>query len=289
MVNKRKKKRWWHNIKFKYRLTIVNENTLEEVWGIYVSKLNGLSVLLCILLLLFTFASLLMVYTPLRNYLPGYMSNELRATIVDNVLRLDSLQSVADQQRQYVMNIQDLMWGRVNIDSVQSISDIDSLLEVSTDMLDPSEGEEAFRSQYEDTERYNLFNSPKNTTNTDGLEFYRPTRGILSSVFDIEKKHFGVDIAANPNESVLATLEGTVIWSAYSIEAGYVIALQHKKGIVSVYKHCGTLLKKEGQHVRAGEAIGLVGSSGVHSTGPHLHFELWNNGESLNPENYIVF
>ena len=290
MANKRKKKHWWKNIKFKYRLTIVNENTLEEVFGLYVSKLNGLSVLITLLAVLFLFTALIMVYTPLRNYLPGYMSNELRATIVENALQIDSLEQVAEQQRRYISNIQNLMVGRVDLDSVQTMADIDSLTIMDMDELQmATEREEMFRDQYESAEKYNLIASRKVTTDTDGLEFYRPTRGILSSVFDAEQQHYGVDIAANPNESVMATLEGTVIWSTYSTETGYVIALQHRKGLLSVYKHCGALLKQQGQHVKAGEVIALVGNTGVHTTGPHLHFELWNRGEALNPERYIVF
>lgn len=290
MAKKQKRKYWWRNFKFKYKLTIINENTLEEVFSLYVSKLNGFSVLLSVLLLLFFVTSLLMVYTPLRNYLPGYMSNELRSTIVANALRVDSLELIAEQQHRYVTNIQDLLAGRVVLDSVNTMTDIDSLREMPIDMLeDASEREMQFRMQYEEEERYNLTGVRLGNPDIASLNFHRPTRGILSSVFDVEKQHYGVDIAATPNSSVLATLDGTVLWCGYTMDAGYVITLQHKKGLVSVYKHCGTLLKEQGQSVRAGEAIGLVGKKGVHIAGPHLHFELWNNGEALNPEKYIVF
>lgn len=289
MANKKKKKHWWQNIKFKYRLTIVNENTLEEVFGLYVSKLNGLSVLFTVLALLFLLTALIMVYTPLRNYLPGYMSNQLRSTIVENALQTDSLEQLVDQHRQYVANIQDLLAGNINIDSIESIEDFDSLTAMPVDQLQAAtEREETFRANYEEAERYNL-TAPNAIPATDGLKFYRPTRGILSSIFDADKKHYGVDIAANPNQSILATLDGTVIWSTYTTETGYVIAIQHAKGLVSIYKHCGALLKNQGTPVKAGEAIALVGNSGSHSTGPHLHFELWHKGQALDPERYIVF
>ena len=123
----------------------------------------------------------------------------------------------------------------------------------------------------------------------DGLIFYRPTRGMISSHFDADKKHYGTDIAANPNESVLATLDGTVILSTYTAETGYLIEVQHNQDFVSVYKHCGSLLKRVGDKVQAGEAIALVGNSGTLTTGPHLHFELWHKGIAVNPEKYIVF
>lgn len=271
-------------------MTITNENTLEEVFSLYVSKLNGLSVFFTVLLLLFFFTSLLMVYTPLRNYLPGYMSNELRSVIVANALRVDSLEQLADQQQRYVNNIQDLLAGRIELDSVQSMADIDSLREMPIELLgETSERELQFRAQYEEEERYNLMGGRGTGSEMEGLAFHRPTRGILASVFDIQKQHYGVDIAANPNASVLATLDGIVLWNTYSLDEGYTIALQHKKGVVSIYKHCGSLLKKQGERVSAGEAIGLVGKKGVHSAGPHLHFELWCNGEALNPEELVMF
>ena len=123
----------------------------------------------------------------------------------------------------------------------------------------------------------------------DGLIFYRPTRGLLSSNFNPDERHFGVDIAANPNESVLATLDGTVVFGGYTAETGYVIEIQHNRDFISVYKHCGSLLKQTGDKVKAGEVIALVGNTGAQTTGPHLHFELWRKGEALNPEKYIVF
>lgn len=286
MAGKKKKKHWWNNIKFKYRLSIVNENTLEEVFSLYVSKLNGLSVLFTLLALLFALTALVMVFTPLRNYLPGYMSNQLRSAIVENALQADSLEQVAEKQRLYILNIQDILVGRINSDSVYSI---DSLTEMRADeLMSATERETEFREKYETSERYNL-TAPQLSAGAGGQEYYRPTRGILSSSFNADNHHFGVDIAANPNESVLAAKEGTVIWSTYSMQTGYVIALQHSKGLVTVYKHCGSLLKQQGQQVKAGEAIALVGNTGVESTGPHLHFEMWHNGQAIDPEKYIVF
>lgn len=97
MPKKKRSKAFWNNIKFKYKLTIINENTLEEVVGLHVSKLNGLSVLLSVLTVLFLFAAAIITFTPLRNYLPGYMNSDIRAQVVENALRVDSLQQLVDQ------------------------------------------------------------------------------------------------------------------------------------------------------------------------------------------------
>ena len=286
MVRKKRRKPFWHNFKFKYKLTIINENTLEEVVGLHVSKLNGVSVLLTVFTLLFIIAALIVSFTPLRNYLPGYLNRDVREQLVNNALRADSLQQLVERQNLYIMNIQDIFKGEVKVDSVHSL---DSLTVVrSEELMERTAQEEEFRKQFEESEKYNLTNIQAEP-DVDGLIFYRPTRGLLSSNFNPDERHFGVDIAANPNESVLATLDGTVVFGGYTAETGYVIGIQHNRDFISVYKHCGSLLKQTGDKVKAGEVIALVGNTGAQTTGPHLHFELWRKGEALNPEKYIVF
>ena len=156
------------------------------------------------------------------------------------------------------MNIQDIFSGTIRVDTVHNMDSLTTVREDS--LMEGTQREAEFRKQYEETEKYNL------TSITA-----RP------------------DIAANPGESVLATLDGTVILSTYTAETGYVIEVQHNQDFISVYKHCSSLLKREGDTVQAGEAIALVGNSGQLTTGPHLHFELWHKGRAVNPEQYIVF
>lgn len=283
---KKARKAFWHNIRFKYKLSIVNENTLEEVVGIHVSKLNGLSVLLVFCLVIFFIASLIIVFTPLRNYLPGYMNSEVRAQVVANALRADSLQAALDRQNRYVMNIRDILSGQVKADTVQSI---DSLTDVrEEELLARSQIEEEFRRQYEAKERYNLtaITEAKDAT---GFIFYRPVRGVMSTNFNPDNRHYGVDLTASPNETILSVLEGTVIFAGYTPEWGYVIQIQHPQNFISVYKHCNSLMKREGDKVKGGEGIALVGDAINKDDKPHLHFELWHKGNAVNPEQYVVF
>ena len=192
MPKRRRSKAFWNNFKFKYKLTITNENTLEEIVGLHVSKLNGLSVLLSVLAVLFLIAASIIAFTPLRNYLPGYMNSEVRSQIVNNALRVDSLQQVLGKQNLYIMNIQDIFSGKVQIDSVQTL---DSLTEARHDtLMERTKREEEFRRQYEENEKYNL-TSTASQPDVNGLIFYRPARGMVSDHFDAEKKHFGTDIA----------------------------------------------------------------------------------------------
>ena len=189
---KNKRKAFWKNFKFKYKLTITNENTLEEIVGIHVSKLNGVSVLLSAVTIIFLITSLIIAFTPLKNYLPGYMNTEVREQVVTNALRADSLQWVLERQRMYIMNIQDIISGTIKADSVQSI---DSLTVVrSEELMERTQAEDEFRKQYEETERYNL-TTLDNAPAVTGLIFFRPTRGMVS---DGKDPFFG-------NETVLSS------------------------------------------------------------------------------------
>ncbi len=279
---RKKRKPFWKDIKFKYRLTITNENTLEEVASLYVSKLNGFSILLFTLLGLFLVAALIVSFTPLRNYLPGYMNSEVRQQVVDNALRVDSLQRVLDRQALYVMNIQDIFSGNIQTDTVQSMDSLTLLREDS--LMERTQREAEFRKKYEEAEKYNLTNLSARM-DADGLIFHLPAQGLVTASFDANARHLGTDIVPEPNGNVMAALDGTVLMSAYTAQAGYVIILQHTQDFISVYKHCGSLLKAEGDAVKGGEVIALANPA----EGSHLHFELWHRGRAVNAEQYIVF
>ena len=181
---RKRSKAFWNNFKFKYKLTIINENTLEEIVGLRVSKLNGLSVLLSVLAVLFLIAACIIAFTPLRNYLPGYMNSEVRSQIVDNALRVDSLQELLNRQNLYIMNIQDIFSGKVPIDSVQTL---DSLTAAREDtLMERTRREEEFRRQYEENEKYNL-TTIVSQPDVNGLILYRPTRGMVSDHFNTDK------------------------------------------------------------------------------------------------------
>lgn len=282
MIEKKGRKAFWHNFKFKYKLTVINENTLEEVVGLHVSKLNGLSVFLLFCAVIFFIAAIIIVFTPLRNYLPGYMNSEIRSQVVANALRADSLQAALERQNHYIMNIRDILSGQIKADTVQSIDSLTSIRE--EELMTRSKEEEEFVKQYEERERYNL-----TTVISEGIAdliLYRPVRGVVSVHFNPEERHYGVDISTSPNENILSVLEGTVVFAGYTPQWGYVIQIQHSQNLLSVYRHCGSLIKQEGDLVKGGESIALIRSE---EDKPHLHFELWHKGNAVNPEQYVVF
>ena len=281
------KKSFWHRIRFKYKLSFFNENTLEEVWSFRLSQLSAFAMLALFAFLLVALTAVIIITTPIRNYLPGYLDVEVRKEIVQNALRADSLERMLQIHALYLNNVSGILAGTMPIDSIR---EIDSLARVNPDYEIPRSQEEMqFVKDFEEAEKYNLTVLDPNPVPTDGVFFYKPVNGMVSSRFQANIQHFGVDVAAAPKESVVATLDGTVIYAGFDSNQGNVIQIQHKNGFVSVYKHNELLLKKPGDQVVAGEAIALAGNTGKLSTGPHLHFELWYNGKPVNPEDFIVF
>jgi len=292
MIFKRKKKKqntksFWHRIRFKYKLSFFNEGTLEEVWSFRLSQLSAVMSLLLFAFILVSVTALIIIKTPIRNYLPGYLDVEVRKEIVQNALRADSLERMITIQAVYLDNIAGILSGTTPIDSVR---EIDSLAHANADYRIPrGSAEEGFVKSFEEEEKYNLTSLNTTPISTDGIFFYKPVNGIVSAAYEAEIKHFGVDLVATPRESVLATLDGTVVYTGFDPNFGNVIQIQHKNGFLSIYKHNDSLLKQVGDHVIAGEAIALLGNTGELSTGPHLHFELWYRGAPVNPAEYIAF
>lgn len=278
---------FWKRVRFKYKLSFINENTLEEVWSFRLSLFSAFVTLTVYAISIITITALIIIMTPIRNYLPGYLDVEVRKEIMENALRADSLERMIQIQDLYLRNVTQIMSGEIELDSIRRI---DSLAQTDVDYQIPrSEAEQAYVKDFEQDEKYNLTVLDVNASHSNTFFFYKPVNGMVSSRYQADIRHFGIDIAAKPNESVLATLDGTVVYAGYDPNEGNVIQLQHKNGFISIYKHNETLLKEPGQSVVAGEAIALVGNSGVLSTGPHLHFELWLEGKPVNPEDYIVF
>lgn len=276
---------FWKKIKFKYRLSFLNENTLEEVFSLRISVLSGTLIFLGFIILLITLTSVVIINTPIRNYLPGYLDSEIRMAMVENAMKADSLENIVNTQTQYLNNVTSILRGDIPSEEVSTQDTISTSVE---DLTKSPELDE-FIKNFEEEEKYNLNVLTSSSALPENLIFYRPAKGLISSNFDIQEKHYGIDIAATPQESVLATMNGTVVFVGFDANAGYVIQIQHLNGFISIYKHNAMLLKKQGDEVIAGEAIAIVGNTGSWSSGNHLHFELWYRGKPVDPEEFIVF
>ncbi len=273
----------------RYRLVIMNDDTFEERLSLSLTPLRvfvffGLGAVLLIFI-----TSYIIAFTPLREYIPGYGDAGIRRDVLKLSQRADSLEEETRKKDKFLQNIKNVINGKETPTEDTSIT---KKKPISYSDLDFT------RSGADSSLRSEVANNDKGSpaagwsdapTTISGVYFFTPVSGIVTSRFNPAIRHYGVDIAAPEKDPVKAVLDGTIISAGWSIESGNTVQIQHSGNMISVYKHNSILLKKEGEKVRAGEAIALVGSSGENSTGPHVHFELWYNGVAVNPADYINF
>ena len=261
-------------------------------------KLNLLNLILVVIgiaLLLIIVTTFLIAFTPLREYIPGYTDTNLNREVYQLNLRADSIEREMHKKDIYFENLKRIVEGYdFAADSVlASLSIYEPLPKGITDTitLKKSVQDSLLRAEYEAQNQYNLFGDdylPPSKPSSLVKNFFVPLNGTVINGFNPDAAHFGVDIATDGDQIINATLDGTVVFATWSINNGYCIGIQHADSYFSVYKHNATLLKKEGEYVKAGEAIAILGRSGNMETFEHLHFELWHNGIAINPADYMT-
>lgn len=288
MSTPKPKAKYINKLKDKYRLSIYNDQTYEEVLVLRLSRLNVITVVGSLAVFLIALVIVLIAFTPIREFIPGYPDGNTRRNIVHNALKVDSMEREVQQWRNYLGNLHAVLRGE-NPNNPESLPDTSvRYKEINfTRSLEDS----LLRLQIEEEELYNLsvFDTKKSDNNFSSIHFFPPVKGVITNSFNILQSHFGIDIVASPNEVVVAIADGTVTFANWTLETGYVIQIQHDNNLLSIYRHNSKLLKRAGSKVKAGEAIAVIGNSGELTSGPHLHFELWHNGNPINPEKYIVF
>jgi murein DD-endopeptidase MepM/ murein hydrolase activator NlpD len=280
------KKNW----RDKYRFSVVNDTTFEEVWRVRLTQYNAFLLITSLVLFIVGATVALIAFTNLREFIPGYPDVAMRRNILVNAIKLDSLNREIKLRDKYFSNLNAIISGNPPTD-IFSVQDTSGIYSTINFVRTPEDS--ALRVKVENEERYNLTLGPaaaESIISLAGLHFFAPVKGIISGRFDLRTKHFGTDIVTRPKSPVSAALDGTVILTGWTMETGFVIELQHPNNIVSVYKHNAGLLKETGDLVRAGEPISIVGNSGeLFTSGPHLHFEIWYKGSPLDPEKHILF
>jgi len=279
-------------IRDKYRLVLLNEETLEERISFKLSRLNVFVAIGLMSIILVFITTYIIAFTPLKEYIPGYTDVTLQRRIYELQLRSDSVAYAMRTQEKYLEALKkvlggDLQNGRERVQVGKGKSK--NYLKIK----DKRSAEDSIlRTEYDNANKYKLFKSAKTTgkgSTMRNLTFFSPIKGTVTSQFDALRKHFGIDIVAARDEVIKAVQDGTVIFAGWTVETGYVIAIQHPGNVISIYKHNSVLLKKEGNIVHAGETVAIIGETGELSTGPHLHLELWINGIPVDPKDYIVF
>ncbi|RAJ17888.1 M23 family metallopeptidase [Olleya aquimaris] len=271
----------------RYRLVVLNQDTFEERLSLNLSRLNVfvLGSLSAILLIVLT--TILIAFTPLKEYIPGYSSTSLKKQAVQLSFKTDSLQRVIDLNEKYFASIKQVLQGEVSTVNFNKDSIIEAAkLEASQVDLNPIKEDSILREKVDKEDKYNLFETATSRAN---FVLFPPANGTISENYNSKTKHYAVDIVLAKDTPIKATADGTVIFAEWTAQTGHVIIIEHSYGLISVYKHNASLTKTQGDLVKAGEVIATSGNTGELSTGPHLHFELWSDGYPVNPTNFIDF
>jgi|TARA_R100000479_G_scaffold165252_1_gene104457 murein DD-endopeptidase MepM/ murein hydrolase activator NlpD len=270
----------------KYRLVVLNEDTFEERFSFKLNRLNVFVFSVISALVLIAGTTILIAFTPLREYIPGYSSTKLKQRATRLTYKADSLQQEIEANDQYLASIRKVLTGDVktvdfNKDSIINAASIDA----SEVNLAPSKADSLLREKVSREDKYN----PLLGDSEINYVLFAPIKGTITEEYNPDDRHYAVDIVAVRDTPVKAVADGTVIFAEWTAETGYVIIIKHRNDLLSAYKHNASLTKEQGELVKAGEVIATVGSTGELTTGPHLHFELWRQGYPIDPTNFIDF
>jgi murein DD-endopeptidase MepM/ murein hydrolase activator NlpD len=284
---KRKKQQLKKKLLHKYRLVILNEDTFEERISFKLTRLNVFVLVTFSAIMLIVLTTFLIAFTSLREYIPGYSSTKLKQQAIDLYEQVDSLKLIARRDSIYLNSIRNALTGEIKTESINKDSLYKSFeLDPDEVNLAPNKQDSLLREEVAQEDKYNLFETAKAKVN---FVLFPPVKGEISQKYNPKEKHFAVDVVVPKDTPVKATADGMVIFAEWTAETGYVIIIEHSNNLISVYKHNASLTKQQGDLVRVGEVIATAGNTGTLTTGTHLHFELWSEGYSIDPESFIDF
>ncbi len=284
----KKKKPLFQKWRYKYRLILYNDNTFEEVLHFRLSRWNVALLIVFGSFFLIFLTTFIIADTSLKEYIPGYPDADAIQKAKSNQLYIDSIEEKLAVQEKYLNNLKYLIYYGEPI-SKNTVQHADTTKNYKNLALYASPNDSAFRKKVEQEEKYSLNQDKTLQSLFVRNHYFMPVKGIITNKFNTNQKHFGVDIVTKAKEVVTAILDGQVIYAGYTSQTGYMIIIQHKENLLSVYKHLEQIFPSIGDKVSVGKIIGIVGNTGENSTGPHLHFELWYKGQPINPENVMTF
>jgi murein DD-endopeptidase MepM/ murein hydrolase activator NlpD len=270
----------------KNRLVILNEDSFEEIFSLRLTLMNVFVVASIGAILIITITTFLIAFTPLREFIPGYASDELKRNATELALKSDSLSNSIKKNEAYIASIKRILTGDLDYAKFSKDSIYAAQLDENAEENKPSKVELELRNQVTQEDKYNLFEKAQPKVNS---VLFAPVKGSITEKFSLRNKHFAVDIAVAKDTPIKAALNGSVIFADWTPSTGNVIIIRHNNGFLSAYKHAASLTKSQGDVVRTGEVIALAGSTGKESTGVHLHFELWKDGYAIDPAQFIEF
>jgi murein DD-endopeptidase MepM/ murein hydrolase activator NlpD len=267
-----------------YRLAVMEEDSYQEMFALSLSKRNIFLITSSVTFIIILITTLLIFYTPIREYIPGYDTSKLRIQAVQNLEKLDSLMISLKQNEQFVEAFSRTLLGE-EFKSQYENSQLKAVdlteLAVNINIEDS-----ILRKIVEVEDRFNIIEKDETLI---APNLVSPANGLISEGFDYGKQHYGVDIVLKERTPIKAVYDGIVLFSEWTLNYGYTVVIFHKNELISTYKHNESVKVKTGDFVQTGEVIALSGNTGELTSGPHLHLELWDLQGPLNPEDLIKF
>mgnify|MGYP001353526673 FL=1 len=271
---------------FRYRLQIIFRNK-RDFKDISLYEFTNISLLIYafIFLSLIFIISFYLSTTILSQWFdPRYAENKANEELIKLSNSIDSLIIESEIKDQYIENIMIILSGGEN-QFLENQSE-DDKLELQDLTRDYSAIDSFFRQEFESNLSFSEI--IRSTDTEQNILLMSPvSSGVILSTYDPSKEHFGIDFVCKKEEPIKSVFEGTVLMSSWTKDSGYVISIVHPNNLISVYKHNSKVFVEPGQIVKTGEVISIIGDTGELSSGPHLHFELWLNGKSVNPSEFI--
>ena len=281
------KRKFIQKLRNPYLVMIIDEETFEEKGQIRISRLKTILVSFLLICISSVFIFTIISYSPLKEYIPGYDSSEIRAKAIQNLFLTDSLIQLYDQNLKYLNSVKKVITEDISLEEQSALAQTQRSLIIKDELNTQSVLEDSLlRVFVSQQDKYSPVSRKEIELNTF---LFQPVKGQISQPFDRNKSHYAIDIAVEKNTPIKAIADGTVIFSEWTSETGYVIILEHNFGLLSVYKHNSSLNKRQGNSVLSGEVIATAGNTGEYTTGYHLHFELWMDGYPMDPENFFNF
>lgn len=286
-------RRIFSDVRHKYRFSITDEN-FHEKFSFRLSRLNLLTIVSVCSMALVALTIVLVVFTPLRRFVPGYVKQDLVEQSILDRMRVDSLQMRMESQTLMLRTLNAVLNGSIPMDDSKVIRD--SLRNYRNITYRRNMADSLLRLEIESSDKYTLDpnatqmsgNNPQSASFADNILFYKPTEGTIYQKFNHQTRHYGIDLEVPPNSVVKSVLDGTVIFTSWSPERGHIMLIEHDSKLISIYSAAASLFKRSGEFVRAGEAIGIAGQSSINGEIVHLHFELWYNGTPVDPEKHLI-
>ncbi len=262
-------------LKDQYRMVVLDEETLSEVRSFNLSLLSVYITICSAFLLTAAIITSLIIFTPVKRWVPGYgnVNNSMEFLNLKN--EVEDLEGIIETQNVYIDGLKEMVSG----------GEIPK--NIHPDTLDMTGTQTAISEGRDGAGGSTMTNLSSNILSH--VYFNAPLKGAISSGYLSVPDHIGVDIIAPEGSPITSILDGIVVSSDWNIETGHSITVQHADNIISVYKHNDRLLKETGDRIKQGESIAIIGNTGRLTSGPHLHFELWYNGNSVDPSNFIDF